>query len=516
MKRQYLIKVYWVGFLLALAACTPGMVQDTSQPTAPPIIQPTSPPKPEPTATTAELNENLHYITILYTSDEHGYMTGEDEGVGAADMFGMWQDEFDYTLDGPFLVLSGGDMWTGSAISTWFNGASMIQVMNAMGYDAAVVGNHEFDFGLNDLTYNIGEMSFPLLSANTRYKSNGSIPTDIGIQAYALVEVEEILVGVIGLSGVDTSANTMPDVVESFDFIDYEEALREIVPEVREAGAEIIVVPTHICMDELISLVNAVSDLEITMFGSGHCHDLFSRQVDEAVMLGGGEHFLDFAFAEISYDADTSVITVTDYGTMDIQAGNENEEIAELVDEWIAEADIVLKQVIGYSENSITRGSREMNQLVAGSWLWSFPDADVALTNTGGIRTDIPEGEITIGNIITLMPFDNSIVELHLSGEHLENTLNIRDDLAYAGVKFMSGKWILTATGEEIKPGAIYVVLVNSFMYAGGSGFRLQDYDPDGFDTTVPYRQPLIDWIIAQGSSAETPIDPAINEFLDN
>jgi hypothetical protein len=57
---------------------------------------------------------------------------------------------------------------------------------------------------------------------------------------------------------------------------------------------------------------------------------------------------------------------------------------------------------------------------------------------------------------------------------------------------------------------------VNSFMYAGGSGFRLQDYDPDGYDTTVPYRQPLIDWIIAQGSSAETPIDPAINELIDN
>ena len=103
--------------------------------------------------------------------------------------------------------------------------------------------------------------------------------------------------------------------------------------------------------------------------------------------------------------------------------------------------------------------------------------------------------------------------------EAIFSTLDIRTKLKWPNDLLLDNRkfcGILTETGEEIKPGAIYVVLVNSFMYAGGSGFRLQDYDPDGNDTAVPYRQPLIDWIIAQGSSAETPIDAAINELIDN
>jgi 5'-nucleotidase len=172
-------------------------------------------------------------------------MEGTEAGAGAADMVGLWQKEFDYSQDGPFLVLSGGDMWTGPAVSTWFEGASMVQVMNAMGYDAAAPGNHEFDFGLDTLAYNIEEMDFPILGANIRYKSDGRIPTDIGIQPYTLVEVSGVTVGVIGLAGTNTPQVTSPAIVAPFDFIDYEDALREIVPEVRAAGAEIIVVPTH-------------------------------------------------------------------------------------------------------------------------------------------------------------------------------------------------------------------------------------------------------------------------------
>ena len=514
-KTPKIFVIFCFIFLLFFVGCS-----STKKPTSPfktPLgtLKLTTEPTFVPTTHNGTPAESAITITILYTDDEHGYMEGEGGEVGAAELMGVWEDEFGYTLDGPFLVLSGGDMWTGPAVSTWFTGSSMVQVMNAMGYDAAALGNHDFDFGLDQLKLRTEEMTFPLLSANTRYKSDGSIPTDIGITPFALVDVNGITFGVIGLSGTNTPSVTNPDTVAPYDFINYETALREIVPQVRDAGADIIVVPAHICSGELGGLAIAVSDLEITMFGGGHCHESFSRLSGETILLGGGDYMMSFAYAELIYDPETGSISISDYGTMNNRSGNTVGVIADIVEEFVAEANIVLAQVIGYSTHRISQRSEEMEKLIAESWLWAFPGVDVALTNTGGIRDALPAGDITIGDIITVLPFDNTIIQLNLTGEQLENILFYRqDNLAIGGLEKGIGIWILIKTGVELDPETIYVVLVNSYMYSGGSGYTFSTYDPDGYDTTMPYRQPLIDWIKAQGSTADDPMDDEIDELI--
>ena len=102
-------------------------------------------------ACTPHTPQNAETFTVLYTNDEHGWMEGMQSGQGAAELLGLWRTKQGYRPDGPFLILSGGDNWTGPAISTWFDGQSMVEVMNAMGYKASVIGNHEFDFGLDGL-----------------------------------------------------------------------------------------------------------------------------------------------------------------------------------------------------------------------------------------------------------------------------------------------------------------------------------------------------------------------------
>ena len=92
-------------------------------------------------------------IVILYTNDEHGWMEETDSYDGAAKLMGLWRQEENYSESEPFLILSGGDMWTGPAISTWFEGESMVDVMNKMNYSAAAMGNHEFDYGLPHLLF---------------------------------------------------------------------------------------------------------------------------------------------------------------------------------------------------------------------------------------------------------------------------------------------------------------------------------------------------------------------------
>ena len=108
----------------------------------------------------------LRELTILYTNDEHGWMEGMEPHQSAAHLFQLWQEQEGYSEEGPFLILSGGDNWTGPAISTWSEGRSMVEVMNAMQYDASAVGNHEFDFGLDVIKARAEEADF-LISAQT-------------------------------------------------------------------------------------------------------------------------------------------------------------------------------------------------------------------------------------------------------------------------------------------------------------------------------------------------------------
>ncbi|MCK5086789.1 MAG: hypothetical protein KAQ90_04670, partial [Melioribacteraceae bacterium] len=113
--------------------------------------------------------ESSKNLIILYTNDEHGWMETEGSYGGAAGLMGLWREKEGYSEEKEnYLILSGGDMWTGPAISTWFQGESMADVMNAMNYTAAAIGNHEFDFRIEGLKERMEQSNFPFLSANIR------------------------------------------------------------------------------------------------------------------------------------------------------------------------------------------------------------------------------------------------------------------------------------------------------------------------------------------------------------
>ena len=465
------------------------------------------------TAPTGEPTEQRE-ITILYTNDEHGWMEGTSDGSSAAHLLGLWRELEGFDPDGSFLLLSGGDLWTGPAISTWFNGASMVEVMNAMGYHAAAVGNHEFDFGLEVLAEHAATSSFPLLSANIRYRADGTVPTDLGIEPYVIREVNGITVGIIGLSTTNTPTTTKPANVADFEFIGYEEALREFVPEVKAAGAELILVPGHVCRFELSVLAQRIADLGVHMLGGGHCNELFVDQISDVALLAGGSSLASYATVRFSVELATGAVTIVDAGTNFNVGGEADPVVADVIERWQIEAEGELNRVIGFTENGVARRSIEMQDLIVESWLDAYPAGDVALTNFGGMRADIPPGDITVGTIVGVMPFDNVIIEVLLTGSELEAIMQgRRDNTAVGGMFWSGGQWILDETGEPLAPDALYSVLVNDFMYTGGDGFDFQAYDPDGYDTSINWRQPVIDWIEREESSAVAPLDSAIQEL---
>ncbi len=499
-------------FLILLTACT---TAETADPQA--SLTPQASITPEPARDSAAPTEaqpqaesgDTVTLTVIYTSDEHGWMAGEEPGQGAAEMAGLWATG--YTESDGVVILSGGDNWTGPAISTWFGGEGMIEVMNAMGYHASVVGNHEFDLGLEGLQERVAQANFPFLGANVRYKGSGEYLTDLGIQPYTIVELAGLQIGLIGLANEGTPTVTNPGTVAGFDFLDYAETLRQVAPEVRAAGADLILVPSHICRADLTWLANQVEDLGITLFGGGHCHEDYAFEAGGAILLGGGSNLREFAYANLAVDPATGVATVIDFGEVHNVGGTPHPQIAEIVAHWQGLADAELNVVIGYLRSEISRQSPAMAALITESWLWAYP-ADVAITNWGGMRDRIPAGEVTYASIISVMPFENVLIDVALTGEQLQQVLAAGHYLpAFGGLHKEGAQWMLESSGAPLNPAQTYHVLVNDFMYAGGDDYgMLASFDPEAYNTAINWRQPVIDWIVAQGSSVQNPLDGAI------
>jgi 2',3'-cyclic-nucleotide 2'-phosphodiesterase (5'-nucleotidase family) len=441
-------------------------------------------------------------------------MSGTEPESSAAALLGLWRSEEGYSAE-TFLALSGGDMWTGPAISTWFEGESMVEVMNGMGYDAAAVGNHEFDFGLDALRERVTESAFPLLSANVRYRSDNTTPLELGIRPFTVVTINGIEIGIIGLTTTSTPYTTHPKNVADFDFIDYESALRQTVPQAMAAGAELILVPAHVCKDELEQLAQRIGDLGVHMLGAGHCNELFAEEMNGIVLIGGGFHMTSYARVDFHFDVVSKKLIETSSGVSRNTDGEADPMLQSVVAEWQAEVESELELVIGHTGLGIQRGSQKMQALITESWLWSYPSAHVAITNMGGMRAALPAGDITLSGIVGVMPFDNVIIELTLTGEQLLAVLSTSlGDAAVGGIHREGRSWIFNRTGDAVDPGASYGLLVNDFMYAGGDEYGiLAEFDPDAYDTSINWRQPVIDWIEAQGSTPEKPIDDAVSQI---
>ena len=509
------MKKLWItliSLIVLLNACT----QKGSS-----ILEATPTPAIEETVTlekTAEYDElsgapGAVNLTIVYTNDEHGWMAGEEAGSGAAELAGIWATNFPES--DLVLPISGGDNWTGPAISTWFEGESMVETMNEMGYVASAIGNHEFDFDTTILSTRIKQANFSYLGANIDYKADGNVPTDLGIQPYTILDVLRLQIGIIGLAYQDTPSVTNPIFVSDLEFNDYEAALREYVPQVRDAGVDLIIVPAHICEWDLSQLVKDVEDLDIALFGGGHCHELFADQASGAVMLGGGSNLRSYAFATFEIDARTGDRELVDYGAEQNAGGTPNPQVAEIVAHWQDLTDEALDVTIGYLEDDIEQRSDEMAALTTEAWLWAYP-ADVAITNWGGMRDRIPAGQVTYASIVSVMPFENILMDVSLSGAELLKVLASGDSIpAVGGISLQAGQWIFKKSGQPIEPEATYNLLTTDYLYAGGDGYRIAEFDPQAYNTAINWRQPVIDWILAQQSTPENPLDPAIQALLE-
>lgn len=449
-------------------------------------------------------------LTILYTSDEHGWMAPTADSGGAAGMLARWREDEGYTEDGPFLVLSGGDIWTGPALSTWFEGEPMVEVMNLMGYDAVAVGNHEFDFAIEGLRERGAQAEFPFLAANIR--TTGGDPIDFALPyVVQTVSVGEgtLEVGIVGLASTRTPGTTMPTHVADLVFLDYPAALSQAVSEVRDDGADVIVVTSHLCGPELQALAKTASQLGIAMLGGGHCHTRASRVEEGVALVEAGWRMEAYGRVDLTVDPVSGDVRDVEVTVKPNPAGEEDPEIAAVVAGWQAELDDALLVTIGYTEDGIGRGSDAMHALVMDAWLTGYP-ADIAMCNPGSFRQEIDPGEITLAEIVGVLPFDNTLVDVTITGQDVMRAYQHGSRRpAVSGLEQRGARFYVN--GEPLDPAATYHVLINDYMYAGGDGYTFAETDPDAYMTGIDWRQPVIEWL----SDLDTSPDDPLEGYLD-
>lgn len=478
-----------------------------------------------------EANAPVH-LTILHLNDFHGHILPfTDKSIsdktpvgGASCLAQMIEQERGENPDGT-LLFSAGDMFQGTPISNIFKGRPVIEIMNYLRFDALAIGNHEFDWGrdvLNDLR---SSAEFPFISSNIFEAGGKGLE---GVKPYIILTRKNIKIAVIGLTTTDTAYTTKPENVSDLRFEDPEKILPEIIREVRSRGAALVVVLSHMGLDTDKSLARSVSGIDVIVGGHSHTAVVDPVRVRGTIIVQAGCYGLYLGVLQLDFDPAKKAITgytgKNELKTVFSGPGRPSDEkVARIVSGYNDRIKTEFERVVGESSVDLVRHSSEesnVGNLVADA-MQERTQADVAFQNGGGLRADLPAGKITMEEVFTLLPFDNSLVVMDLTGSQILRILqqNSSSDgrmLQVSGlhVRYDSKAPVeseqieATIGGKPLDLAKVYRVATNDFLAAGGDHFAVfKEGSNVAYDETV--RDALIAYL-----KKHSPIGPGIENRI--
>ncbi len=418
----------------------------------------------------------IQKLTILHINDLEGWLNPHDSFGGMATLMSYFKQEgYDPNIaNNSFILTTGGDQNTGPAAATLSKGLAIVDTMNAMGFNAAAIGNHEFEYGIQSMVERQNRSTYPILSSNIYLKgttdlANFTIP-------YAIQNHSGIRVGFIGLTTTATPQLAHPRNTRYFDFGGYEAALRRFIPQIKEKGVDIIVVLAHLNGGELRSLANKVVDLNISVFlGGGGFPEITS--IGNATIGLAGHKCGQYAKIQLYIDFETKNLLSTEGSLIDNIEGDlePDENIQVVVDLW--EEKINATKMITYSSQNIydNRGLG-IGVLVTDSFLFaSNYSYNFGVANCGGgFRDYFRAGQITLSDVVSVIPFEDYLMAFNITGLELMKFIeDNRGGFAFSGIKYSHcGGNILScqiqinkSTFEELNTSKTYQGLILDYLW---------------------------------------------------
>ncbi|MCL2773853.1 MAG: 5'-nucleotidase C-terminal domain-containing protein [Oscillospiraceae bacterium] len=464
-------------------------------------------------------------VIIFHTNDLHGSVGGSVFGM---DKIAAYKNSVPNSL-----LVDAGDATQGNAFATLTKGADVITLMNMAGYDVMTAGNHEFDYGLNQLLINAQAANFPILSANTVKNGKPVLQglkyaggTQINNGATYIKEVNGVKVGFFGITTPETATKTNPEGIVGVTFGGSVDDIKTVslaqIQTLKTAGADVIVGIMHLGIDPSSDITSekvaaALSGSGVDIIIDGHSHSTFDETVGGIYIAQTGSGAANLGKIQITMNKDNQITNVT--GTLIKAADAKLPPVKKITDKYNslkAAQDVLLAPVIGKTSTTLWGGTvnginearayeTNLGDLVADAMLDAAKSqvADsnqfknipvVALQNGGGVRTVINAGDITKGDVISVLPFGNSLA-----------FKIVTPDILYKALENAVGK----ITAQDASTGKI-TGLDGRFPQIAGMRF---EFDPtktattfDGSNNPITYgnRVTKIVLLNADGTDGET------------
>ena len=485
-------------------------------------------------------------LTIMHTNDVHGHHEPQRDGHGGAARQATVVQQIRGEVDN-HLLLDAGDRFTGTLFHVQYRGEDSVQIMNAIGYDALVLGNHEFNEGSEKLAEFVQALDFPTVSANIDFSAD---PWLAGLVAPSVVlNVGGESIGIIGLTTPDTVVLNLP----SKDLV-FHENLAEItqaqVDSLSAQGINKIILLSHLGYVPDLAVAQAVSGVDIVV--GGHTNTFLSNAYSGA--LGEYPTVLESANGEpvLVVQADTKTIYL---GRLDVEFDSSgiltdwdgdaillsryitpDPDLSDLIAELAAPIAELTSQRVGETNVELTGTSPRLCRIeecllgvVITDAILANTGADIVIQNGGGIRADIDAGEVTLGEVLNVLPFGNLISTLELTGADvlaaLENGVSrvevddngeplvdgasgrfpqvagmryTFDATQAAGSRIVSAEVMSGGEYSALDPDAVYRIATNDYMRSGGDGYAILETNAmNAYDQGSPLDQVVADYIAA-------------------
>jgi len=386
----------------------------------------------------------------------------------------------------PVLLLFAGDLLQGTVTSSLFLGVPDVVLFDELGVDAAVMGNHELDYGQDAFRHLATVASFPFLTANVQ-----TLPEPLPVKPYLITSKPGgPKVAVLGLTTRELTTSTHPRNVGGVRVEDPLVVARRLAAPLREES-DMLIVLSHMGVAEDRELARQIPDIDLVV--GGHNHYLYPQpvMVGDVAIVQAGERGRWLGRMDLVCSRGRMVRTGYEVLSMDA-AVPQDPAVAADVGRVAAEADKGLEREIGYAKVELSARREEIRRRESGFGNWvadlarEITHADVALFNGGNFRASIPEGPVTMKQVYEAFPFRDELVVGRLTGaqlvEALQRSASLNPEsnpggfLQVSGLRYsIAGGTLESATldGKPIDPARRYLVVVPEFLAEGGDGYAM-------------------------------------------
>ena len=482
-------------------------------------------------------------IVILHTNDVHGAISGYAKVAALKDA---------YEARGAYvLLMDAGDFIQGDPTVSTSEGATAVELMNLAGYDVATFGNHEFDYGYENLRNLMAEMDFPIVSANVRVRGESGKDETPFSSSVTFTAPDGTMIGVFGLTTPETATKAHPAKIQGVTFLAGEALLsvaQNQVDYLEELGCEYIICLGHLGIDDESAGNRSIDLLEkvegIDVFIDGHSHSTYedvktaaggTGKVGDTLVTSTGTKLESIGVVTIDAEGviTTSTTPVADLTAEDADVAARAAAIQkEIDDEYgtvFAKTEVALN---GEREPGNRTEETNLGDLITDALVWGAEregtEVDAAVTNGGGIRASIAAGDITKKDINTVLPFGNTLSIVQVTGAELLEALEastyctptsiggfpqvsgieftvdttkaydqgeLYPGSTYYGPKSIQRVTIETVGGEPFDANATYTIATNDFMAAGGDTYYAFAAASVNYDLGLSMDEVVMDYI---------------------